>query len=256
MSEAVRRRLEALLAESSPAAAPGAAPGAAPDVEPALAAPPPSPEQSTQRFLASRARRVVQFGRDHLVVVIVFLALAGAWTVHNLLQARTTAIAPVVSPVVAETGPTPTPTPVAKVLVHVLGAVARPGLVELPEGSRVADAIAAAGGLKARADPGELNLAALLPDGSQLVIGTSGHPRGEVRGAASAPLTGDGLAVISLNTATADQLDTLPGIGPVTAQRIIEWRQQHGRFTTVADLKQVDGIGPKTYADIAARVRP
>ncbi|MDR1264153.1 MAG: helix-hairpin-helix domain-containing protein [Propionibacteriaceae bacterium] len=147
-------------------------------------------------------------------------------------------------------------------LVHVLGAVAAPGLVSLAPGARVADAIAAAGGLTAEADPGELNLAAELADGAQVVIGTSSQPRGEVRtgadgggsvvGATSG--TGPTTAVIDLNRATLAELETLPNVGPVTAAAILAWRETHGRFTTVAELQEVDGIGPKTYAQLASRV--
>ena len=153
--------------------------------------------------------------------------------------------------------PSPSPT-AATILVHVIGAVATPGLVKLTQGARVADAIAAAGGLRADADAAELNLAAVLSDGSQVVIGTTAAPRGEVRdgstsagGAAGATTS----AVVDLNTATLAQLDTLPGVGPVTAQAILDYRTKHGRFTRIEELQEVDGIGAKTYAQIAPHVR-
>ena len=161
------------------------------------------------------------------------------------------------------TGPSP-PTGTVSVrgptiLVHVLGAVAKPGVVALDEGSRVADAISAAGGFRADADPAELNLAAVLADGSQIVIGTKGSPRGEVRIGPSnaAPVSGSTTApaLVDLNTATLDQLDTLPGVGPVLAQSIIDYRTKHGKFTKVEQLQEVDGIGSKTYAQIAPHVR-
>lgn len=145
-------------------------------------------------------------------------------------------------------------------LVHVLGAVRQPGLVRLGVGARVADAIAAAGGLGPDADPGELNLAAPLVDGAQVLIGTVKEPRGEVRGASpggSASGTvapGGGAGPVNLNTATVDQLDGLPGVGPVTAQAILAYRTKHGRFTRVEELQEVDGIGPKTYAQLASHV--
>ena len=122
------------------------------------------------------------------------------------------------------------------------------------------DAIDAAGGLLPAADPGEINLAQPLGDGQQVLIGTSAHPSGEVRqtGAGSgttATGTGEPGGQIDLNSATAGQLDTLPGVGPVTVERIIAWRSEHRRFSRVEELQEVDGIGPKTYAQIAPHVR-
>jgi competence protein ComEA len=159
----------------------------------------------------------------------------------------------------ASATPTPPPTVTATILVHVIGAVLAPGLVKLPQGARVADALAAAGGLRGDADPAELNLAAVVSDGSQIVIGTKSAPRGEVReGSASGGVSAGGAtasAVIDLNTATLSQLDTLPGVGPVTAQAILDYRTKHGRFTKVEELQEVDGIGTKTYAQIAPHVR-
>jgi competence protein ComEA len=139
----------------------------------------------------------------------------------------------------------------------VLGAVRHPGLVKLGENSRVQDAIDAAGGLARRADPGELNLAQPLADGQQLVIGTKGDPAGEVRNGGESG-TGSGSSATStldLNHANQAQLEELPGVGPVTAQAILTWRQQHGRFNRIEELQEVDGIGPKTYAQIAPHVR-
>jgi competence protein ComEA len=144
------------------------------------------------------------------------------------------------------------------ILVHVLGAVSKPGLVTLDEGARVADAISAAGGLRADADPAELNLAAVLGDGSQIVIGAKGSPRGEVRVGSRNAVPGSGSTtagvVVDLNSATLDQLDTLPGVGPVLAQSIIDYRTKHGRYTKIEELQEVDGIGSKTYAQIAPHV--
>ena len=129
------------------------------------------------------------------------------------------------------------------VVVSVIGLVGRPGLVTLPSGSRVADAIEAAGGLLPEADPAAVNLAAVLADGQQIAVGVPGATT-------SAPGTGVGTAQggpVNLNTATAADLDALPGIGPVLAQRIVSYRDQQGRFTSVEQLDDVPGIGPSIY---------
>jgi competence protein ComEA len=277
MSDVVRQRLEALLAEVRPRHAlpeedfepAGVEPPGDPPHPPGRPDPPArspvevarSPVRAVPQAgvaeLAGRAgRRALEFTREHLAAVVVVLLVGCGWTAYSLLQVRSTPVAVAAVPTVL-VSPTPTPTPTPTVVVHVLGAVRRPGLVSLPQGARVADAITQAGGLTAAADPGELNLAAVVADGSQLVIGTRARPRGEVRGAgAQGGAGGSGAsATVSLNTATLEQLDTLPGVGPVTAQRILDWRTQHGRFTAVTELQEVDGIGPKTYADIAPNVR-
>lgn len=201
---------------------------------------------SVQQALAD----VWSFTREHLAAVAVILLTGCLWAGYSVLQASSVPVALAVPTVVGSPTPTPSPTPVVK--VHLLGAVAHPGVVTVAEGSRVADALEAAGGLAEGADPGELNLAAIVVDGSQIVIGTRRKPLGEVR-------TGGGSAAgevrVNLNTATLAQLDTLPGVGPVTAQKIIDWRDAHGRFSTIEELQEVDGIGPKSYADLSSRVR-
>lgn len=204
------------------------------------------------------------FRRVHLGVVCVLLVVGLLWAGWALLRARPVALAAPGS-VVSVATPTPTardsPTPERpRLVVHVLGAVRRPGLVTLAEGSRVQDAIKAAGGLTRTADPGELNLAQLLTDGEQIVIGTRRDPAGEVRdgsGNGSVSSTGGGNSgdTVDLNRATQAQLEELPGVGPVTAGKILAWREEHHRFSRVEELQEVDGIGPKTYAQIAPHVR-
>jgi competence protein ComEA len=135
------------------------------------------------------------------------------------------------------------------VVVSVVGLVAHPGLVTLPSGARVADALEAAGGLLPGADPASVNLAAVVGDGQQVAVGVPGAAV-----ATGAPAGGSG-GPVNLNTATADELDALPGIGPVLAQRIVDHRDQEGRFTRVEQLDDVPGIGPALYAQIAPRVR-
>ena len=135
----------------------------------------------------------------------------------------------------------------ASVVVSVVGLVARPGLVTLPSGSRVADALAAAGGPLPEADPSSVNLAAVVTDGEQIAVGVPGA----AAGASPAPPSGtaDG-RVLDLNAATASELDTLPGIGPVLAQRIVDQRDRQGRFGSVEQLQDVPGIGPAIYAGL------
>jgi len=206
------------------------------------------------------------FARAHLAVVtvLVLVGLLGAgW---GLFRARPVAVGtPGVgvtasgpgSPAESGSAPAAASAP-PEIVVHVVGAVRRPGLVRLAEGARVQDALDAAGGLTRAARPGRLNLAQLLSDGQQVVIGTAGESTSEVRDG-SAPVgssTGSSAATtVDLNWATAAELEQLPGVGPVTAAAILAWRSQHGRFTAVTDLQQVDGIGPKTYAQIAPHVR-
>ncbi|RBY76067.1 competence protein ComEA [Geodermatophilus sp. TF02-6] len=135
------------------------------------------------------------------------------------------------------------------VVVSVVGLVTRPGLVTLPEGARVADAVAAAGGLLPEADPASVNLAAVVTDGQQVTVGVPG-----AAAAGAAPSGGGGSGLVDLNTATVADLDALPGIGPVLAQRIVDHREQHGRFTAVEQLDDVPGIGPAIYAELAELV--
>ena len=137
----------------------------------------------------------------------------------------------------------------AKLVVDVAGAVRRPGLYRLEPGTRIADAVAVAGGATARADIELVNLAAPLADGEQVVV-----PR---RGAAAAlGGTASPTAPLDLNTASLEQLDALPGIGPSTAQKILDYRQAHGAFHSLADLDAVPGIGPSRLAQLKGLVIP
>lgn len=144
------------------------------------------------------------------------------------------------------------------VVVDVDGAVRRPGVVELPDGSRVVDALKAAGGVVAKADTGALNLAQILIDGEQIVVAKKGSgPVAPEPGVPAAPGTGapSAASLVNLNTATSVELETLPGIGPVLATAILDWRTQNGGFTSIDQLEQVSGIGPVTFAEIAPLVR-
>jgi len=135
------------------------------------------------------------------------------------------------------------------VVVDVAGLVRRPGVVELPTGSRVIDALKAAGGVRGNGDTTALNLAKLLVDGEQILVGSS---RQQPLASSAPSATSD---LVDINTATLEELDTLPGIGPVLAQAIIDWRTQNGSFTSIEQLQEVSGIGDATFADLQALVR-
>ncbi|OUE32142.1 ComE operon protein 1 [Clavibacter michiganensis] len=143
------------------------------------------------------------------------------------------------------------------IYVHVVGAVVSPGLFPLAPGSRVVDAVAAAHGFADGADPAGVNLARVLTDGEQLVVPRQGETAAPAApGAAGASATGASPSTpVDLNTATAEQLETLPRVGPSLAARIIAWRSAHGRFTRVADLGRVPGIGDRTLASLTPLVR-
>jgi competence protein ComEA len=143
----------------------------------------------------------------------------------------------------------------ATVVVSVVGLVARPGLQTLPSGARVADAVAAAGGLLPEADPASVNLAALVSDGQQIAVGVPAAAGAAPTSGAPTSGTAATAGPVDLNSAGAAQLDALPGIGPVLAQRIVDFRTQHGRFASVDQLDDVPGIGPALYARLAPQVR-
>jgi competence protein ComEA len=181
--------------------------------------------------------------REALLLAVAGLAAlsgAGLWYARSLPQP------------VRIRAPTPAPTlsaTPATVLVHVAGWVRRPGVFELREGDRVVDAIDAAGGPRRGADLGALNLAAVLVDAQQVLVPKRGRPEP----AGTSPSTGSSEAsgdLVNVNTATAADLETLPGIGPVLAEAIVAYRDEHGPFTSVEQLEDVSGIGPVTLAEI------
>ena len=279
-AEAVSRRLATLSAEL--AAVRGEPDDAAdpahghtrvrerPDPFPApVSAPGPAPVvPSVPGRHASRRLRVggLQLGPVHLAVVAVVAALAVGlaawWAVRD--QARAVPVAP------AASGPAGSATPLAPVVpadgaggasaptdpgeelvVDVAGKVRRPGIAVLPAGARVVDALEAAGGARRGVDLTALNLARPVVDGEQILVGVA--PAAGVAGTLDSPVPG-GEALVNLNTADQAALDTLPGVGPVTADAILAWRDSNGGFTSVDELLEVDGIGEATLAKIAPHV--
>jgi len=189
--------------------------------------------------LSQDRRRLLVAG----VVAVVALALGG----RVLLRPHTASVPPPIRVARSASG-----TKTARLYVDVVGAVRRPGLYRLPSDARVADAVQRAGGPVRKADLELINLAALVADGEQVVVPRRGAAAGATSGGGSAPSSGP----VHLNSATLEQLDALPGVGPVTAQKIIDYRTRHGGFGSVDELDAVSGIGPARLADLRPLVAP
>jgi competence protein ComEA len=174
----------------------------------------------------------------YLVVLLALLTLAGRIALKGDGSAQ-----PPAEPVKLAAADAP----VRKVVVHVVGQVLKPGLYTLPEGSRVNDAINRAGGPKPRAALELVNLAAPVADGQQVIVPSKQEAAQAASGAGSGSLP---VGPVHLNSATLEQLDELPGIGPVTAQKILDYRTEHGAFGSVDELDAVPGIGPATLAEL------
>ena len=217
---------------------------------------------------ASRRLRIggLQLGPVHLAIVAVVAAvavgLAAWWAVRD--QAEAVPLAP-------EAPPSSAPSPLVPVspaedsgsaegtsasvelVVDVAGKVRRPGIAVLPAGSRVVDALEAAGGARRGVDLTSLNLARPVVDGEQILVGVA--PAEGVAGTLGTPDgSGSPASLVNLNTADQATLETLPGVGPVTAESILAWRTDNGGFTSVDELLEVDGIGEATLADLAPLV--
>jgi competence protein ComEA len=142
-------------------------------------------------------------------------------------------------------------------VVDVVGAVRQPGLYRLEQGARIADAVARAGGATRKADLAQVNLAAPLADGEQVVVPKRGAPAtGSAGATGSAVGAASPAAPVQLSTATLEQLDSLPGVGPATAQKILDYRTKHGAFSSVDELDAVPGIGPKRLEQLRDLVVP
>ncbi|MDN5852370.1 MAG: ComEA family DNA-binding protein [Actinomycetia bacterium] len=262
-----------------------AEPSSHPEVEDSAGAPPPAPDAGRHLAPSTPPRSTLLSGlhdrlprsvharlggagltAHHVVVVVAvvvgFIAVAVWWLV-SAQPSEVTALSPVESTSAKRAstsdgasspeGSSSSSAATGKVVVDVTGKVRKPGIVSLRQGSRVADAIDAAGGPRSkRVDLRALNLARVLVDGEQIVVGLP-----SVAGATTPPATGSTtpgaappIAPINLNAATLEQLETLPGVGPVTGQSILDWRTENGRFTSVDELLEVDGIGEVTLADL------
>jgi competence protein ComEA len=196
-------------------------------------------------FLVQRRRLLLVAAGSLALLLFLGRFVLGAGT--------TTPAAPLPPPPAG--GPGITGLPSSRVVVDVVGAVRRPGLYRLAHGSRIADAIARAGGGTRKAELAQVNLAAPLADGEQIVVPQRGAP-GTVAGGGGATAPGAPAAPVQLSTATLEQLDTLPGVGPVTAQKILDYREKHGAFSSVDELDAVPGIGPKRLDQLRELVVP
>jgi len=193
-------------------------------------------------------------GAVALVGVALLAALAVAVYVwHGRPQPQAIAPPPVATDA-APTGPAASPTSGRSLVVAVSGKVRRPGVVTVPAGARVIDVLKAAGGPLPSADIGMLNLARRVADGELVTVGVPAPAPAGSGSAGEAPPAGDAAggrtAPIDLNTATLAELETLPGVGPVLAQRILDWRTERGRFATVDQLSDVPGIGDARLAQL------
>lgn len=237
----------------------------------------PSPSPVADRIRA--AAEVLELAPAHVAALLALASVACAglvglwWTAR---PARTAAVPPVLAtsaPTVAPGAATTPPAAVSvadEVVVHVSGAVASEGVVELPAGARVVDALDAVGGARRAARTDQLNLARPIRDGEQVHVPTarealitrSGPAAGETTaspgvgavGSAGAKADGSAAATVNLNQATATELEALPGVGPVLAARLVEHRDATGGFTSVDELLEVEGIGEKTLAELRDHV--
>jgi competence protein ComEA len=235
------------------------------------------PDGSTQHDGGWLAKVRADPGRAGAIALAAIAAIAVLVTVFTLMRERpapvmSAKLPPVDMAATASRGPSPGPStrPNQPVVVSVVGLVHTPGLVTLAPGARIADALKAAGGSTDGADTSGLNMARQVDDGEQIVVGmapvkgqpavlgSSVSPGSAAPGTPSTPsrpTKGAPTGLINLNTATVEQLDTLPGVGPVRAAAIVAWRNANGKFTSVDQLGEVDGIGPGRLEKLRPLVR-
>jgi competence protein ComEA len=223
------------------------------DVLPGLIGPPSTDAKPAVRWNPGR-RGVLAMA----LVACVWITVAGAWVLasrpHRLAPVSTQASSTrqvAVSPGGSLASPVASTAPSTSVIVvDVVGKVHRAGVYRLPPGSRVTDAIAAAGGVARGVDLSRINLARKVADGEQIAVGVAGAGSVGVGQVAGSGSDSPGAGLMDLNTATVGQLDGLPGVGPVLAQRILDWRTAHGRFDSVDQLRSVTGIGSSKFSDL------
>ena len=212
--------------------------------------------------------------RRSVVALSVLLVVAAVFAVQHFWAGRTQSVrAPEVVRAAAPFGerkgserpgpeassgpPSAAGTAGAEIVVDVSGKVREPGIHRLPAGSRVADALRAAGGVRPGTSTDGLNRARFLVDGEQVMVGGPAAPPAAAPGVPAGSVAGSAPAApVPLNTATLDQLESLPGVGPVLAQHIVDYRTQHGGFRSVDQLREVNGIGDRRFADLRKLVRP
>lgn len=262
-AEAVRRRAAAIFGAGPPGVGPSAGPASDGEVAPQarLADPLPGlPVFGDGPVGRLRSWLFVRCGLEFKTVVAlaVVLVVAAGLAFQHYWAGRPRAVRVPPPPAVAapvRLPPAIRPTAAARVTVDIAGKVAHPGLRRLPKGSRLADALTAAGGPLPGTDTTTLNLARPLVDGEQILVGIRAAPA-----AASGPADPSGAsppsAPVSLSSATPAQLDALPGVGPVLAQHIVDFRTRHGGFTSLAQLRQIPGIGPRKFATLQPLVQP
>ncbi|MEU9160077.1 ComEA family DNA-binding protein [Streptomyces sp. NPDC048424] len=270
---------------TGPGPDPGTGPGPDPGIGPVEAAGPGAAGLGAAGLSSGEARRLAVRERLPLwlqarcgveprtvaavaVVLVAAVGFAGQqyWSARPREVSVPAVVAPGVVPAAATAAPGPTAAPAggggagagggARIVVDVSGKVRDPGVRRLPAGSRVEDALAAAGGVRPGTDTTGLNRARVLVDGEQVLVGAPAQPPPGGAVAGSGPGPGPGAGPLSLGSATVAQLDGLPGVGPVLAQHIVDFRTARGGFRSVEELRQVDGIGERRFADLRTRVRP
>jgi competence protein ComEA len=191
----------------------------------------------------------------YVVIGVAVLVLGGRWLAARSAAAPAAVEARAPAEAARESGGerATARTPSRASIVHVAGAVRRPGVYRLPAGARVREAVRRAGGPTGKGDVNAINLAALVQDGAQLIVPRRAAP-GAVAAAGAVAGSEAPAAPVNLNTATSEELQTLDGVGPATAADILEYRAQHGGFRSVDDLDQVPGIGPKTMEALRDKV--
>lgn len=209
-----------------------------------------SAESMRAKLHLGKIRPSLAIGICAAVVVAVGLAVFAAWNAFSGETFQIAHVQTVAPESLSASGDAQEEAAVPVIAIHVSGAVLNPGVYELPEGSRANDAIEAAGGASEDAVPDALNLARVLSDGEQIIVPTV-EEQERLEEAAVAGQTLDAGGKVNINTATVEQLDSLPGVGESTAQKIIADREENGPFGSPEDLKRVSGIGDKKYEDLA-----